>query len=94
MAAVNAGKALYLPRNRQSDSSSNRGDAIAIHSRNENEPPFVHPQPNIVHCPPLGCFPGFVRCFLGVPQLVCSFPAAKASKKNSQRIVYKTYEAT
>ena len=31
---------------------------------------------------------GFVKCFLRVPQLFCSFPAAQASKKNSQKMVY------
>ena len=48
----------------------------------------------VVHCPPSGRFPGFVKCFLGVPQLVFSFPAAMASKENSHRIVYKTCELT
>ena len=33
---------------------------------------------------------GFVECFLRVPHLYCSFPAAQASKGNSQKIVYKT----
>ena len=33
---------------------------------------------------------GFVACFLRVPQLYCSFPAAQASKRNSQKMVYKT----
>ena len=35
-----------------------------------------------VHCPPSGRFPGFVKYFLRVPQLLCSFPAAQASKGN------------
>ena len=43
---------------------------------------------------PSGRFPGFVKCFLRVPQLLCSFPAAQASKGNSQKIVYKTCETT
>ena len=47
-----------------------------------------------LHCPPSGHFPGFVKCFLRVPQLLCSFPAAQASKGNSQKIVYKSCETT
>ena len=48
----------------------------------------------LLHCPPSGCFPGFVKYFPEVTQLLCSFPAAKASKGNSQKIVYKTCEIT
>ena len=36
------------------------------------------------------CERGLVKCFLRVPQSYCSFPAAQASKGNSQKIVYKT----
>ena len=36
----------------------------------------------------------FVKCFWRVPKLYCSFPAAGASKGNSQKIVYKTPDPT
>ena len=42
----------------------------------------------------ISSFPGFVKCFLRVPQLLCSFPAAQASKGRSQKIIYKTCETT
>ena len=45
---------------------------------------------SFLHCPPSGRFPGVVKCFRRVPQLLCSFPADLASKGNSQKIVYKT----
>ena len=35
-----------------------------------------------------------MKCFLRVPQLLCSFPAAQASKGNSQNFAYKTCETT
>ena len=40
-----------------------------------------------IHWTPSGHFPGFVKCFLRVPQLLCSFPAARASMGNSHKIV-------
>ena len=49
---------------------------------------------SVVHCPASGGFPGFVKYFLIVPQLLCSFPATQASKGNSQKIVNKTCETT
>ena len=39
-----------------------------------------------VHYPLSGRYAGFVKCFLRVPQLYCSFPAALASRGNSQKI--------
>lgn len=47
-----------------------------------------------LHGPPSGRFPGCIKCFLRVPQLLCSFPAAQVSKGNSQKIVYETCETT
>ena len=32
----------------------------------------------------------FVKCFLRVPHMFCNFPAAQASRGDSQKIVYKT----
>ena len=55
------------------------------------DPNYYHPEknstplqvrPTDIHRPPSGRFPGFVKCFLRVPQLLCSFPAAQASMGN------------
>ena len=48
----------------------------------------------LLHCRPSGCFPSFVKWFLRVPQLLCSFPVAQASKGNSHKMDYKTCETT
>ena len=48
----------------------------------------------LIHYPPSGRFPGYETCVLRVPQLLCSLTAARASKGNSQKIVYKTCKTT
>ena len=71
---------------------SNKDDFMQV--RLKHGSPVNRLNPPSIHSPPSGHFPGLVKCFLQVPQLLCSFPAAQASKGNSQKIVYKTWETT